>query len=727
MINKIGIQNFRVFGDEVSQFKLAPITVLTGCNSSGKSSVIKSMMLLKNYLKDFKDDYLKNEMRPISSYPLEFNQGIHKLARFNKSLNRYSNHDEMVFSWAKYSLFANKEIQIELTFIENKENILGNGILDRLKVLSEGEKLFTFNFNSKKNDMDGAFSINHHAFKKLYFDFVGNTTDEAFLLKGLKENDNPFVSKMVRDNTLFKLLFKNSQAYYKTNELNKLNLLDESNKDNRTLINSPAYKYIKDATKDDLQELTKLFSLLAETNNENKTIFYTPGYGYLKDATKDNINQLIFDKIQDVKGNEKLLVLLKDVVSSFEKSKHQSFKEFFADIEDAYLTERYSGEKDLCIISPAIPEASSSSFLSAAISELQLFDPEGGYTHFDIGYLNSNDSIINFEHLCVVMYEFSKFINPNYTKNNIIVHDKVEFDGESHFQIYKEYLALKEHASWLKYIDIFLNDAIFNLPVFVENVEFINTDRPKVERIYNLGTQKGSFGDLLNDYVSMPQNNIPISSGGNYKIGDFLRRWVKEFEIADDVIFENTKEGAGMFIYFINQGEKILLADLGYGITQVVSMLMKIELSILNNLKLSKYLSIVSLKCLRKYYDNELQTLSIEEPEANLHPKFQSKLADMFMETNEQYNINFILETHSEYLIRKLQYLVAVKKINSDKIVIHYLNEPDILQRSGDKSQVVELNIQNDGSLDGEFGSGFFDEATNWKVELMRIKHNQKN
>jgi predicted ATPase len=52
MINKIGIQNFRVFGDEVSQFKLAPITVLTGCNSSGKSSVIKSMMLLKNYLKE---------------------------------------------------------------------------------------------------------------------------------------------------------------------------------------------------------------------------------------------------------------------------------------------------------------------------------------------------------------------------------------------------------------------------------------------------------------------------------------------------------------------------------------------------------------------------------------------------------------------------------------------------------------------------------------------------
>ncbi len=99
----------------------------------------------------------------------------------------------------------------------------------------------------------------------------------------------------------------------------------------------------------------------------------------------------------------------------------------------------------------------------------------------------------------------------------------------------------------------------------------------------------------------------------------------------------------------------------------------------------------------------------------------------MFIEANELYNINFILETHSEYLIRKFQYLVAADELDTDKVIVYYLNEPDAKKRAGDTPHVVEISINEDGSLDGEFGSGFFDEATNWKFELMRLKNTQKN
>ena len=286
----------------------------------------------------------------------------------------------------------------------------------------------------------------------------------------------------------------------------------------------------------------------------------------------------------------------------------------------------------------------------------------------------------------------------------------------------KEYVAIKKLDAWLKYIELFLEDAVFNLPDFLENVDFINSNRPKVERFYDLSNQKGDFGLLIKEYVSKNKRNILLTNEKEYKLGDFLRKWVKEFEIADDVIFEVTTEGSGVFIYLVTEGRKTLLADLGYGITQVLSMLLKIELSILNNFELSRQELFSS-----SYYDSKEQTLTIEEPEANLHPKFQSKLADMFMETNELYNINFILETHSEYLIRKLQYLVASDKLDTDKVIVYYLNEPDAQKRSKDVSQVVEININEDGSLDGDFGAGFFDEATNWKFELMRLKNTQKN
>ena len=42
------LKNFRSFGEEGADFELAPITVLTGCNSAGKSSLVKALMLLSN-------------------------------------------------------------------------------------------------------------------------------------------------------------------------------------------------------------------------------------------------------------------------------------------------------------------------------------------------------------------------------------------------------------------------------------------------------------------------------------------------------------------------------------------------------------------------------------------------------------------------------------------------------------------------------------------------------
>ena len=50
----------------------------------------------------------------------------------------------------------------------------------------------------------------------------------------------------------------------------------------------------------------------------------------------------------------------------------------------------------------------------------------------------------------------------------------------------------------------------------------------------------------------------------------------------------------------------------------------------------------------------------LEEPEANLHPAFQSKLADLFSEVAVDYEQQLIVETHSEYMVRKFQYLVVL-------------------------------------------------------------------
>ena len=89
----------------------------------------------------------------------------------------------------------------------------------------------------------------------------------------------------------------------------------------------------------------------------------------------------------------------------------------------------------------------------------------------------------------------------------------------------------------------------------------------------------------------------------------------------------------------------------------------------------------------------------------------------MFMDAYKNYNIHFIIETHSEYLIRKLQTLIAKPEceLNNDDVAIHYISK-EASQR------VKRIGIQDDGRLETPFGAGFFDEADNLAMELLTIK-----
>jgi len=210
---------------------------------------------------------------------------------------------------------------------------------------------------------------------------------------------------------------------------------------------------------------------------------------------------------------------------------------------------------------------------------------------------------------------------------------------------------------------------------------YLPSIRGNIHRLYPVEPGETPINEILHDYTKSPKANR-----------DFVRKWVKVFGVGDDVKVETT-EGVVNAPYIIRGEEKILLADLGFGVTQLLPMLMMIATG---------------------------KDVMIEEPEANLHPKLQSKLAEMFVDFVEQ-DRQLLIETHSEYLIRKLQYLVGDGKLSPDDVIIHYFNEP------GSKEKVRTIHIEKDGSLSDDFGSGFFDETINLKLELLKLKNLQKN
>lgn len=95
----------------------------------------------------------------------------------------------------------------------------------------------------------------------------------------------------------------------------------------------------------------------------------------------------------------------------------------------------------------------------------------------------------------------------------------------------------------------------------------------------------------------------------------------------------------------------------------------------------------------------------------------------MFVEAYQNYNIHFVIETHSEYLIRKLQLMVADKNnaLTPDDVSLNYVEK----NKEG-VSHNNQIKIKEDGSLDGSFGEGFYDEADSLALELMKYKIRKK-
>ena len=212
------------------------------------------------------------------------------------------------------------------------------------------------------------------------------------------------------------------------------------------------------------------------------------------------------------------------------------------------------------------------------------------------------------------------------------------------------------------------------------------------------------FGRILSEYIWERHTN------------SFINKWLSIFELGTKINIQFIEEVYG---YKVGTDKYDNIADLGYGMGKLIPLLYSMAGNI------------------QKAFDpySELNgeglgrmpfVLLLEEPESNLHPALQSKLADMFIDAARTFNTQFIIETHSEYLIRKLQYLTAKGEIKPEDTAIYYFYPPDSVPSGED--QVKRIDIQEDGSLTDDFGKGFFDEADNLAIDLYTLlTQNRKN
>ena len=99
------------------------------------------------------------------------------------------------------------------------------------------------------------------------------------------------------------------------------------------------------------------------------------------------------------------------------------------------------------------------------------------------------------------------------------------------------------------------------------------------------------------------------------------------------------------------------------------------------------------------------QIISIEQPEVHVHPKLQADLGDLLAEViKESSRKRFIIETHSEHLILRLQRLVRKKEITPEDVSVIYVS------RGSEGAKAERLHLDEDGDFIDDWPDGFFPE-----------------
>ncbi|MCU0445276.1 MAG: AAA family ATPase [Microscillaceae bacterium] len=599
-LTQIGLKNFRVFED--TQLDIRPITIITGANSSGKSSVFKALMLLEENAK--KHNLAK----------LTFESGGHILGSFESVRNRYHNENDKIGFTFKGN-FMGLTTSISYTYTQDKNN----GILSSSVILANTKEAF---IQISQKDSHYVLEFNGNCIAESNFDF-GNLIKELF---------NDQLEKIV---TIEKLYQAQEKILFDEIEQNaESNLTEQREK-------------LEQSLKQKIIELENTYNqLINQTSDEDE---------------KDRLNKELYEK----KEGEERQTWFVDFEEIKQKYIEQVKKEKSQRLKDG-IGEQYRQDVIYQVQKNIIIEQ-----LKKSKIEEQSIDLRKWVQNFKDSFLISES--IGENPLNTYSAEFSL------EAEDYVVDNLLRLDIRR--AIY-EYIIIK-------YINLLTKFITFtHLPAV----------RGKQERIITFSNQN----DVLESTIlNLLQKNYNSESQELEKIQKFIRKWLsnsidkekRKFEIGYDIKIEPI-DGGSVILKILQEEadtEGRNLADFGLGISQLLPIILTCVTAQPNTL------------------------ICIEEPETNLHPKFQSMLAEMFVDAHKTFGVQFALETHSEYLIMKLQELVletsGYSKLEHNKVIIYYFKKGEVLHTYMDEFGNIDESI---------FGEGFFDVVPNLRGSLLQ-------
>lgn len=167
------------------------------------------------------------------------------------------------------------------------------------------------------------------------------------------------------------------------------------------------------------------------------------------------------------------------------------------------------------------------------------------------------------------------------------------------------------------------------------------------------------------------ERGVKISRGkGKPRITleQYVAFWLKALNLIDEFRVEEIR-GTNLYRVFVRKsagGSEVLITDVGFGVSQVLPVL---------------------VLC---YYVPEGSTILFEQPEIHLHPSVQSGLADVFIDAMQRRNVQIVVESHSEHFLRRLQRRIAENEgIDQTQTALYFCD----VGADGSNLRTLELDL----------------------------------
>lgn len=258
----------------------------------------------------------------------------------------------------------------------------------------------------------------------------------------------------------------------------------------------------------------------------------------------------------------------------------------------------------------------------------------------------------------------------------------------------------------------FLADFELAFEKLFSKVYYLGPLREYPRRQYSwAGAQPGDMGrrgeKVIDALLASRERKVQISRGRGLKkftVEEYVAYWLRELNMIHDFSVEQITEGSNLYRVWVKRmsdSARVLITDVGFGVSQILPVL---------------------TIC---YYVPEGSTILMEQPEIHLHPTVQAGLADVFIDAIKTRNVQIIIESHSEHLLRRLQRRIAEEQIDNKQAALYFCE-----MRDG-KSHLNSLELDLFGNIinwpKDFFGDEFGELASMTKAIQERKKREQKD